>query len=211
MNLAVLLFAATGHAMEVGGGVQAVVNDPFLRQRGLVVAARHHLTQSVSVGLLGTYYPDRDTADWTKLTTQLVEENSVSPDLSKQGLTLALPVGIDPLYTRVGQFHIEAQLYVGPAVIRTKDDLAALQAEGDERAESTQFQTHLGSVFGFTSDLFWTDKTAVRFRIHRQTHIETVSGTTLEMKGNFMLGAEFVYMLSAPPWGRVGPSSGGAP
>lgn len=210
MILLGLLLSTAAHAADISAGVLTNVNDPFVRRNALAVHGRHHLTPTISVGGLVDFAPDRGSDDWRPLTTQLVEENSVSPDISKTSWTVALPLGIDPLRTDLGPASTATQVYMGPAMMRTVDDLEALQAVGDPRAEATQFQTHVGVVWGLTTDILWPGNIGARFRLHRATHIETVNATTLQMKSNFMLGFEVLMLLSKPPSGAGGPAAGGA-
>jgi len=209
--VATLLATPTSHAAEASVGVQQVWNDPFLSMTGLVVTGRHHLSDALSVGIHASFSPDLGTGNWTQLTTQLVEETSISPDISKQGLAVAVPVGFDLLRTRAGDLDAVTRAYAGFGAVRTKDDLEALQAVGDERAMSTEFQTHPTTVFGLESDLFWSPDSGVRLRLHSMKYIETVNATTLEMKNNALVGLEYVARFGARSHRDRDDETGGQP
>ena len=208
---ATLLAPSTSHAAEVSFGVQQVVNDPFLSMPGLVVTGRHHLSDAMSVGIHASFTPDFGTGDWTQLTQQLVDENGVSPDISKPTLTLAAPIAFDLLRTRAGELEAVTRAYAGFGAVRTKDDLDALQAVGDERAMSTEFQTHPSTIVGLESDLFWSQESAVRLRFHSMLYIETVNATTLEMKNPTYVGLEYVARFGAQPHRDREDETGGQP
>jgi outer membrane beta-barrel protein len=138
------------------------------------------------------FSPDLGTGDWKPLTTQLVEENHVSPDISKLNLFGSACFVFSPIYGKAaisGRKLINFDIYgkFGMGATRTADDLEALQSVGDPRAEATQFQVHPTTNFGGGARIIFNENLAMRVEGRSMVYIETVNATTLEMKNNFIL------------------------
>ena len=67
---------------EASPHIAFVPNDPFLRRYIIGAGMTYNFTEIFAIEGDINYSPDLDKADWKPLTTQLVEENSVSPDIS---------------------------------------------------------------------------------------------------------------------------------
>lgn len=192
MLLPLMLLASTAQAADLSVGLLSTVNDPFLSRTGLLVSGHMPLGDRAMVGLVADYALDRGEGQWTPLTTQLVNENSVSPDISKVTWQVGAVVGVEAIRTPLASGAAVLRVYGGPAFLSSRDDLDALQAQGDPRAESTAIQTHTGLMVGLTSDWTWSERAGVRLRLQRVTHIETVNATTLELKRDVAVGLEYV-------------------
>lgn len=171
------------------------MNDPFVKRNILSVG---YLYRPDRLGLFLNvgYSPDLGEADWRPLTTQLINENSVSPDISRI-LMYGSAKMLVPLTTIADNMNrLDMSALGGMGLVQTSDDLSALDAIGDARAESTQFQWHPSINFG-VQFRFYRENGAIPFGIlasvERMSFIETVNATTLEMKSNSLisLGLEF--------------------
>ena len=108
----------------------------------------NHLTEVFALEADLGWSPDLgDSVDHKPLTTQLVEENNVSPDISKLSYYGTLTFAFSPIYgkvavgTRIINFDIFGVF--GAGVARTADDLYALQAEdNDVRALASAEEFH---------------------------------------------------------------------
>ena len=80
---------------------------------------------------------------------------------------------------------------------QTVDDLEALNATQDERAQSTQVQIHPTSNFGAGVRMIFGKNIAARIEGRSMIYIETVNATTLEMKNNFLLQASASFFFPA--------------
>jgi outer membrane beta-barrel protein len=181
-----------------------VANDPFLNRYIVGTGLGYHWTEIFATELSLDFAPDFGTGDWKPLTTQLVEENSVSPDISKLTLAGSLTFQYSPIYGKVavvGRNIILFDIYgaFGMGMTRTKDDLEALQAVGDERAQSTEFQTHPTTNFGGGLRIIFGENIAARVEGRSLVYIETVNATTLEMKNNLILQASFSWFFPNLP------------
>jgi outer membrane beta-barrel protein len=177
---------------EISPHVAFVSNDPFLNRYILGTGIGYHVTEIFAIEGMLDFSPDLGEGDWKPLTTQLVQENHVSPDISKLNLFGEACFVFSPIYGKAaisGRKIINFDIYgkFGMGATRTADDLAALQAEGDSRAEATQFQVHPTTNFGGGARVIFNDNLAVRVEGRSMVYIETVNATTLEMKNNFIL------------------------
>jgi hypothetical protein len=193
-----LLWAAalsTAAAGELSVGAFTTLNDPFLRTRGLAGGVQLPLMAGsvappVHLGVRGSWSPRLRDDDWTPLTTQLVTENSVSPDISRLSWT-AMLVGEVPLFRSPHpEGHVDLRLHGGLGWVSTVDDLDALQAVGEERAESTQFQRHTASLYGLSTVVQPSRGPGLRVCVEWVDYVETVNATTLEVKGLLRVGLE---------------------
>jgi outer membrane beta-barrel protein len=185
---------------EAMPSVGFVTNDPFLNR--YIVGARlgYHVTEIFAIELEASYSPDLGEADWKPLTKQLVQENHVSPDISKLMLITNGTFQYSPIYGKValrGNNIIAFDIYgaFGMGITRTKDDLDALQAEDDPIAQKTEVQIQPTTNFGGGARIIFNETVAVRLDGRSLVYIETVNSTTLEMKNNFIVsgGVSFFF------------------
>lgn len=181
--------AQAGQA-HVFAGYDRAVNDPFVVRRGLHVGAGFAPNEVLSfdTGLYG--YPDLGEADWTPLTRQLINEARVSPDISKITARGDLVVRIAPFSREWEWLHVRTGFHAGVGFVRTKDDLEALQAEGDPRAMSTELQLHPTAISGVHAEVRTPYVVGLRVKLETVRFNEAVNGTTVEMKANRFAGME---------------------
>jgi outer membrane beta-barrel protein len=177
---------------ELSPHIAFVSNDPFLNRYIFGAGFAYNLTEVFSVEAMVDYSPDLGDADWKPLTKQLVEKNSVSPDISKIGAFGSFCFLFSPIYGKaavVGRNIVNFDIYgkFGMGMTQTVDDLSALQAEEDERAQSTQVQFHPTTNFGAGAKIIFNQNIAARAEARSMIYIETVNGTTLEMKNNLLI------------------------
>jgi outer membrane beta-barrel protein len=177
---------------EISPHVAFVSNDPFLNRYIVGTGVGYNLTEIFAIEGMLDFSPDLGTGDWKPLTTQLVEENHVSPDISKLNLFGSACFVFSSIYGKAaisGRKLINFDIYgkFGMGATRTADDLEALQSVGDPRAEATQFQVHPTTNFGGGARIIFNENLAMRVEGRSMVYIETVNATTLEMKNNFIL------------------------
>ena len=78
-----------------------VANDPFLNRYIFGTGLAYHVTEIFAVESTFDFAPDLGEGDWKPLTTQLVNENSVSPDISKLTMFGSLTFQYSPIYGKV--------------------------------------------------------------------------------------------------------------
>jgi outer membrane beta-barrel protein len=171
-----------------------VANDPFLNRYIVGTGLAYHVTEVFAVEGTFDFAPDLGEGDWKPLTTQLVNENSVSPDISKLTMFGSFTFQYSPIYGKlaiVGRDIILFDIYgaFGMGFTKTADDLNALQAEGETRAMATEFQTHPTTNFGGGLRIIFGESIAARVEARSMVYIETVNATTLEMKNNLIIQA----------------------
>ncbi len=184
---------------ELTPAVAFVTNDPFLNRYIVGAGLGYHFTEVFELELNMGFSPDLGEADWKPLTKQLVNENHVSPDLSPLTYFGNATFAFSPIYgkmalgTRIINFDIFGAFGMG--VVRTSDDLEALQQQGDPEAMATENQLHPTTNFGGGLRVIFAESFALRIEGRSLVYIETVSSTTLEMKNNFILqlGASFFF------------------
>ena len=177
---------------EVSPHLAFVTNDPFLNRYILGTGVAYNLTEIFAVEGMLDFSPDLNEADWKPLTKQLVEENSVSPDISKLQTFGSFCFVFSPIYGKaavLGSKIVNFDIYgkFGMGATQTVDDLTALQADGDKRAESTAVQVHPTTNFGGGARIIFNQNIAARIEGRSMIYIETVNAVTLEMKNNFLL------------------------
>ena len=192
-----VLMTEPAAAAEFSLGATQTYNDPFLKQLAAMVGTAQSIAPGVRAGVNASLFLDRGESDWKNLTEQLVNENHVSPDISKRAWDVSFLLAVEPFRGRVGGISTGLGMYGGLGLVGTVDDLAALQAEGDPRAESTESQIHPSQVWGTFSDVMLSETFSVRFRWHHVSYIETVNATTLESKGNAQFALEAVWTPDA--------------
>jgi hypothetical protein len=194
--LALLSTAQAEMPASASLGISWTTNDPFLKRRGLSGSYAQPLGRDFGLLAEASLMPDFGEADWTSLTKQIVEENNVSPDISKRMLDASLSLTILLTELADDEKRIPLYGYCGIGISKTVDDLAALQAEGDIRAESTAVQIHPEGKWGlYIQPTLKNSAMAVRLKGGSSTYIETVNGVTLEMKNNYDVGIELALNL----------------
>jgi outer membrane beta-barrel protein len=177
---------------EASPHIAFVPNDPFLRRYIIGAGMTYNFTEIFAIEGDINYSPDLDKADWKPLTTQLVEENSVSPDISKMLVFGSTNFVYSPIYGKaavIGKQIILFDIYgkFGLGFVQTKDDLTALQKEDDPQAISTEVQIHATTNLGGGARVIFNENVASRLEIYSMQYIETIDGTTLEMKNNLVI------------------------
>jgi outer membrane beta-barrel protein len=179
-----------------------VINDPFLNRYIVGASLAYHWTEIFGVEANFDWSPDLGEGDWKPLTSQLVEKNSVSPDISKLTLAGSLSFQYSPIYGKVavvGRRIVNFDVFgnFGLGFARTTDDLDALQATEAENPEAvaTQFQTHPTTNFGGGLRVIFGESIAARVEARSLIYIETVNSTTLEMKNNLILQASVSFFF----------------
>lgn len=177
-------------------GAEYLTNDPFLVRAGGRVGVAWAPLPWLEGGAGFSVYPSgAGPEDWKPLATQLLSENSVSPDISRmtrqaQGTLRAhlLRADLDDRW-RAG-----LGLAAGAHLVRTVDDLTAIQMEGEPSAEATAIERHVGPVLGGFAYVR-EDHLELRVRFERVAYVETVNTTIQENKVNLFLGAEVALWL----------------
>ncbi len=184
---------------EATPGVAFVTNDPFLNRYIVGMGLGYHATEIFEIEANFGFSPNLGEADWKPLTSQLVNNNHVSPDLSPLTVFGNAMFLYSPIYGKVavGQRIIPFDIFgaFGMGMVMTNDDLEALQQEGEEYAEATANQVHPTTNFGGGLRVVLGESLALRIEGRSLVYIETVSSTTLEMKNNFILqgGVSFFF------------------
>lgn len=188
-------FLKMGRA-EVAPHAGAVTNDPFLHRRFLGASAAYHVTEVFAVEVQADFAPDLGEADWKPVTRQLISENNVAPDLSRMIGIGSVSFAFAPIYGKlaVRDSIIGFDLFgtAGAGIAATQDDLGFL--EGDLYS-TTANQVHPTTNFGGGLRVVLGDDVALRFDARSIVYIETVGGTTLEMKNNFALAGGVSFFL----------------
>ncbi len=180
--------------------VAFLANDPFLNRYIAGASFGYNITEIFEIEGMIDFSPDLGSSDWKPLTHQLVEQNEVSPDISKMTLYGTASFLFSPIYGKaaiVGKNIINFDMFgaFGMGAARTADDCEALQGCGDETTEATEFQVHPTTNFGGGVRVIFNQNIAFRLEGRSIVYIETVQSTVLEMKQNFVLqgGMSFFF------------------
>ena len=186
---------------EFSPHVAFVANDPFLNRYIVGTGIGYHLTEIFSIEAMLDFSPDLGEADWKPLTSQLVKENSVSPDISKIMAFGDLCFVFSPIYGKTAILNQKIVIFdvfgkFGMGLAQTKDDLEALQTtSADKKAVSTEVQVHPTANFGGGLRMSFSKNFAARVEGRSMIYIETVNATTLEMKNNFIFQASASFFF----------------
>jgi len=170
-----------------------VTNDPFLNRYIANFGLGYHITEIFAIEGNFGYSPDLGQVDWKPLTQQLVNENHVSPDISKLTLYGNATFQFSPIYGKVAlnsRRLIGFDLFgaFGMGFTQTQDDLEALGTDAnDPKASATAVELHPTTNFGGGARVILSPNLAIRLDARSLVYIETVNSTTLEMKNNFIL------------------------
>ena len=187
------------HRYEIGPSLGFVANDPFLNRYIMGAVFDYHVTEIFAIESTVAYSPVLgvgvcEDPDWKPLSCQLLEKNSVSPDISRLTAHGAIGLQFAPIYGKVaaGNNIIAFDIFgtIGIGVTATEDDIVALQAEDeppDGPAHRTASQVHPTTVMGGGARIAFSESVALRAEVKSMTYIETVKSTTLEMKNNLIV------------------------
>lgn len=183
--------------MEPGIHLGFVTNDPFINRYLIGASFTYHFTEIFGAEVTATFSPDFGKGDWKPITNQLVNENKVSPDISKIIWAAGGNFQFSPLYGKLAlakkTINFDVFGVFGMGVVGTFDDLEALQCESDPQCVDTEKQIHATSNIGGGFRVVFSKNFAIRIEGRSLIYIETINSTTLEMKNNFVLlgGATF--------------------
>jgi outer membrane beta-barrel protein len=169
-----------------------VTSDPFINRYLVGASFAYHITEIFAIEGVGTFSPDFGRADWKPITEQIIDENQVTPDISKIQYYGNINFQYSPIYGKValmGKNIIMFDVFgtFGTGFVNTRDDLEALQKEGEEIAVNTEVQMHPTLNFGGGARVILSEGFALRVEGRGLSYIEVLESTTLEMKNNMML------------------------
>jgi hypothetical protein len=186
---------ATATAAEWSGGVSTRSNDDLFKAKTLMVTVRQPLSPALSIEALVGYRIDPAPGHWRPLTLQMDYRPNFY-ELSRESLSLGLLLGVQVFQGEVGDFQTALHAYAGLGAVSTTDDLEALLATGEDRAESTELQTHPAILWGLSSDLMLTEAWGLRLRWHHVEYVESIYGNLLAMTENTSVGFEALFIPS---------------
>lgn len=177
-----------------------VTNDPFVNRYLIGAGLTYHVTEIFGVEVSGTFSPDLGVADRKPITQQIIDENGVTPDISKIQFYFDGTFQFSPIYGKVavgsGRIIVFDLFGIfGTGVVNTLDDLDALQKTTDPAALATQSQFHPTLNYGGGVRVIFSESFAVRLEGRGLSYIEVLEGTTLEMKNNFTLLASASFFF----------------
>ncbi len=173
----------------ISAGVTPVFNDPFLAEVPFRITAEVAANDWVVLELAGGGVPFTKVSP---LTQQIINENQVTPDVSRMTWHVHGAMRVNPLVGTLGAHTVRLGAYVGLGAVGTKDDLRFSQAVGNPAAEETEVQAHPAAVVGLLAEV-GGNHLRFRARLHSQTHVETYESTVLEMKSAMMFGPEVAW------------------
>lgn len=185
---------------EAGAGVGFVTNDPFINRYLLGGHFAYHVTEVFAVEAEGAWSPDFGTGDYKAITTQIITENEVTPDISKIEYFANANFQFSPIYGKVavGQGRIinfDVFGLFGTGIVNTRDDLEVLQETENPAAIASASQFHPTLNYGVGARIIFSESFAFRFEGRGLSYIEVIQSTTLEMKNNFTLMASASFFF----------------
>ena len=177
---------------EASPHIGFVTNDPFINRYLLGAAFAYHVTEIFGVEVSGTFSPTFGELDYKAITKQIINENQVTPDISRIQYYVNGNFQFSPIYGKValgaGRIIVFDLFGVfGTGVVNTVDDLEALQKTDDAASVATRNQYHPTLNFGGGIRVIFSETFAFRVEGRGLSYIEVLESTTLEMKNNFTL------------------------
>ena len=182
-----LMQAAMAADLSAAVGLEAAVNDPFLVQAGLRASGEAALRPWLSVGLSGGLYPYLGEQSHRRLTTELLEEYAIFPDLSPMRWRGMAEARIVPLTVVHKQQTRRLSLHAGLGMVQTEDihdDLWAL-----EEFQSTAIQVHPMTSVGMSAEVHG-ETLGIRVRMERTAYVEDVMVDIEHDRKNGWVGVE---------------------
>lgn len=179
--IALLLGGALAATPEASLGLTYNWDDPFVRPVGLHASVGLALRPWISARFTGAWLPISGEASWKPLTTQLIEEPRVSPDLSYMTGLGAAEVQISPARGASGGWERALGLTAGVGFVHTADDLALQGGAGDPSFEATASELHPTGSYGLAGEL-WRGAWGARLRLERVYYVEWVASEVRERK-----------------------------
>jgi outer membrane beta-barrel protein len=169
-----------------------VTNDPFINRYLAGVGMTYHMTEVFGLEVSGTFSPNLGTADYKPVTDQIINENGVTPDISKIQLYVDGSFQFSPIYGKVALgadriIGFDIFGVFGTGAVQTLDDLKALDKTEDPEAIATESQWHPSLNYGGGIRVVFSEGFAVRLEGRGLSYIEVIESSTLEMKNNFTL------------------------
>ncbi len=184
---------------ELGAGLGLVTNDPFINRYILRVDGTYHFTEITAVQAEFGFSPNLGQSDWKPITKQIVNENRVTPDISKLQFYGNATLQFAPIYGKVAVrdriVNFDVFGLFGMGVVQTADDLEALGCVGEIQCEATAAQIHPTLNFGGGARVLFNKSIAMRVEGRGLSYIEVLEGVNLEMKNNIVIQASFAYFL----------------
>jgi outer membrane beta-barrel protein len=184
---------------ETGIHLGFVTNDPFINRYLIGASFGYHFTEVFGIEVTGTFSPNFGDKDWKPITRQLINNNKVSPDISKISWAASANFQFSPIYGKIAldlsTVNFDVFGVFGMGVTGTVDDLVALGKEGDPQSVDTEKQVHPTTNLGGGFRVIFSNNFAIRVEGRSLIYIETISSTTLEMKNNFLLLGSATFFL----------------
>jgi len=180
---------------EVAATVGAVTNDPFLNRILLQATGTYHVTEVLAVEAVVGLAPGANTRcaeredancfDYKPITRQITTQNQVTPDISRIFGYANANIQFSPIYGKVavgnGIVNFDIFGLFGTGAVYTVDDVLLAGTEDSTTAR----QWHPMVSFGGGARVIFSKSFAARVEGRGMSYIETLDGTTLEMKNNF--------------------------
>ncbi len=182
---------------EASPHVAWVANDPFIKRYIVGAGINYNITEIFAIEATFDFSPDLGKADYKPITKQLIDENSVSPDISRLTYFGSLSMLFSPIYGKaavMGGKIVNFDIYTafGMGMTRTVECLECLDQAGEEKAPAaakTQYQMHPTTNMGAGARVIFNENLAFRLEGKSMVYIETVNSTQLEMKNNLIIQA----------------------
>ena len=182
---------------EFAPHVGFVTNDPFVRRILFGAGLGYHITEVLGIEASGSFSPELgegDTsADYKRITRQLLTVNQVSPDISKILAIANASFQFSPIYGKLavgssGIINFDIFGSFGTGIVLTRDDANAFGIENpddDPDFDATDQQMHPTLNYGFGARVVLSEGFAIRVEGRGLSYIEVLESTSLEMKNNF--------------------------
>jgi outer membrane beta-barrel protein len=170
-----------------------VANDPFLKRYIVGAGINYNITEIFAVELNFDFSPDLGETDYKPVTKQLIDKNSVSPDISRLTYFGSATFLFSPIYGKVaimGGKIINFDIYAafGMGMTQTSECLECLDSDEDlPLTQNTANQLHPTTNFGGGARVIFNENLAFRLEGRSMVYIETVNSTQLEMKNNLIV------------------------
>ncbi len=144
---------------------------------------------------MATYAPDLGDNDLSALTRQLVEDTSVSPDVSRVIARVGGQLRVDIIDKTSGVWRTRLGVLAGAGAVYTEDDLVGRATSDEWKATATQFHPEWSmALCADASRGSW----GIRTRIERQSYTEVFTTTVRRPRNLVWVGVGLTYSPPLP-------------
>jgi hypothetical protein len=131
--------------------------------------------------------------DWKDVSQTLLPPEPPVEGIVSLTAAGSLTLQLEPISGEIGRMPLRVGFLAGPAVVRTRDDLAALDREDDPESIATEIQLHPALRYGAALRLNSGRPVGVQLQVDHLRWIEVLESSDLVLAGRLAVSAGIVW------------------